>query len=40
MEYKVNRKAWEKNTNGLPTCGCGTKMGVDLTDEGNEEEES
>lgn len=40
MEYKVNRKAWEKNTNGLPTCGCGTKMGVDLTEEGNEEEES
>ena len=38
MEYKVNRKAWEKNTNGLPTCGCGTKMGVDLTEEGNEEE--
>ena len=40
MEYKVNRKAWEKNTKGLPTCGCGTKMGVDLTEEGNEEEES
>lgn len=38
MEYKVNRKVWEKNTNGLPTCGCGTKMGVDLTEEGNEEE--
>lgn len=40
MEYKVNRKAWEKNTNGLPTCGCGTKMGVDLTEDGNEEEKS
>lgn len=40
MEYKVNRKAWEKNTNGLPTCGCGTKMGVDLTEEDNEEEKS
>lgn len=40
MEYKVNRKAWEKNTNGLPTCGCGTKMGVDLTEEGDEEKES
>ena len=37
MEYKVSRKAWEKNTNGLPTCGCGTKMGVDLTEEGDEE---
>ena len=33
IEYKVSRKAWEKNTSGLPTCGCGTKMGVDLTDE-------
>lgn len=38
MEYKVNRKAWEKNTNGLPTCGCGTKMGVDLTEDGNDNE--
>lgn len=37
MEYKVNRKAWEKNTNGMPTCGCGTKMGLDLTEENNEE---
>lgn len=37
MEYKVSRKAWEKNTNGLPTCGCGTKMGVDLTDDVDEE---
>lgn len=37
MEYKVNRKSWEKSTSGLPTCGCGTKMGVDLTEEGNEE---
>lgn len=35
IEYKVNRKAWEKNTSGLPTCGCGAKMGVD-----NENEES
>ena len=33
MEYKVNRKKWEKNTSGLPTCGCGTKMGVDNSDE-------
>lgn len=37
MEYKVSRKAWEKNTNGLPTCGCGTKMGVDLTEDTNAE---
>lgn len=36
MEYKVNRKAWEKNTNGLPTCGCGTKMGIDLSEENEE----
>ena len=40
MEYKVSRKAWEKNTNGLPTCGCGTKMGVDLTDDTNAESEN
>lgn len=37
MEYKVNRKVWEKNTNGMPTCGCGTKMGLDLTEENDEE---
>ena len=36
LEVKVNRKAWEKNTYGLPTCGCGTKMGVDMEDEINE----
>ena len=28
IEYKVNRKKWEKNLSGLPTCGCGTKMSV------------
>ena len=33
MEYKVSRKMWEKNKSGFPTCGCGTKMGIDLTDE-------
>lgn len=33
IEYKVNRKAWEKNTSGLPTCGCGSKMGLDCEDE-------
>lgn len=33
MEYKVSRKMWEKNRSGFPTCGCGTKMGIDLTDE-------
>lgn len=35
MSVKVNRKVWEKNTYGLPTCGCGTKMGVDMEDEIN-----
>lgn len=36
LEAKINRKAWEKNTSGLPTCGCGSKMGVDMG-ENNEE---
>ena len=36
-EFKVSKKDWEKNTSGLPTCGCGTKMGIDLTDETNGE---
>ena len=40
MEYKVNRKKWEKNTSGLPTCGCGTKMGVDNSDEENTESQN
>ena len=35
IEYKINRKKWEKNLSGLPTCGCGIKMAVD-----NEEEEN
>lgn len=35
IEYKINRKKWEKNNSGLPTCGCGTKMQID-----NEEEEN
>ena len=33
MEYKVSRKQWEKNTSGFPTCGCGAKLGIDLSDE-------
>lgn len=37
MEYKVKRSAWEKAKSGLPTCGCGTKMGIDLSDEINED---
>ena len=36
LEVKANRKAWEKNKSGLPTCGCGTKMGIDMSDEINE----
>lgn len=36
LEVKTNRKAWEKNKSGLPTCGCGTKMGIDMSDEINE----
>lgn len=36
IEYKVNRKSWEKTLSGLPTCGCGTKMGIDATDEIND----
>lgn len=35
-EVKVSRKVWEKNGQGTCTCVCGTKMGVDLTDEQNE----
>ena len=36
FEAKVNRKAFEKNKSGLPTCGCGSKMAMDLEDEINE----
>lgn len=32
-EVKVKRKVWEKNGQGTCTCVCGTKMGIDLTDE-------
>ena len=34
-EVKVSRKIWEKNGQGTCTCVCGTKMGIDLTDETN-----
>lgn len=34
-EVKVSRKIWEKNGQGTCTCVCGTKMGIDLTDENN-----
>lgn len=36
-EVKVSRKVWEKNGQGTCTCVCGTKMGIDLTDENNEQ---
>jgi hypothetical protein len=36
-EVKVNRKIWEKNNQGCCTCVCGTKMGIDLTDEQDEQ---
>jgi hypothetical protein len=32
-EVKVSRKVWEGNGHGTCTCVCGTKMGIDLTDE-------
>lgn len=34
-EVKVRRKIWEKNGQGTCTCVCGTKMGIDLTDNEN-----
>lgn len=40
IEYKINRKKWEKNTSGLPTCGCGAKMAVDNSDEENTENQN
>lgn len=39
FEASVKRKIWEKNGQGTCTCICGTKMGVDLTDEQNGEGE-
>ena len=39
-DYQVNvkRKVWEKNGQGTCTCVCGTKMGIDLTDETDEQQ--
>ena len=37
-EVKVKRKVWEKNGQGTCTCVCGTKMGIDLTDETDEQQ--
>jgi hypothetical protein len=33
LEVTIKRKVWEKNGQGCCTCICGTKMGIDLTDE-------
>ena len=33
FEMSVKRRMLEKHGNGLPTCPCGTKMGLDLSDE-------
>ena len=38
MRLKVKRKVWEKNGQGTCTCVCGTKMGIDLTDETDEQQ--
>lgn len=35
-EMKISRKVFEKHNNGLPTCPCGAKMGIDF--EGDEED--
>lgn len=33
FEMSVKRRMLEKHNNGLPICPCGTKMGLDLSDE-------
>ena len=33
MEFKVNKKKFEKAGSKLPTCGCGAHMGIDYEDE-------
>lgn len=35
-EVKVSRKVWEKNGQATCTCVCGTKMGIDFSDEIND----
>jgi hypothetical protein len=36
LEMKITKKMWERNNSGFPTCGCGTKMGLDLSDDTND----
>lgn len=38
-ELKIKKKTLEKYGNKLPTCPCGTKMGIDLSDEESTAEE-
>lgn len=37
-EMKVSKKTYEKHGCQLPTCGCGCKMGIDLGDEQEEQQ--
>lgn len=37
-EMKVSKKMLDKHNNGLPTCPCGMKMGIDYEDENVNEE--
>lgn len=38
LEVSIKRKIWEKNGQGTCTCICGTKMGIDLSDDTNGED--
>lgn len=40
LEVSIKRKVWEKNHQGTCTCVCGTKMGIDLTDETDGEDQN
>ena len=37
-EVKITRKLYEKHNNGLPTCPCGAKMGIDFEEDSEENE--
>lgn len=37
LEVSIKRKVWEKNGQKCCTCACGTKMGIDLGDEINDD---
>lgn len=38
-EVKITRKLYEKHNNGLPTCPCGAKMGIDFEEDNENEAE-